>query len=69
MEDSPPQGTFLAWKKEAGNDKLITYVIERGDTLIAIASKYHISFENLKKFNGLRSDTILIGQVLKIPAS
>ena len=69
MEDSPPQGTFLAWKKEAENDKLITYVIEPGDSLIAIANKYHISFENLKKFNGLRSNTILIGQVLKIPAS
>ena len=69
MEDSPPQGTFLAWKKEAENDKLITYVIEPGDSLIAIANEYHISFENLKKFNGLRSNTILIGQVLKIPAS
>lgn len=69
MEDSPPQGTFLAWKKELENDKLITYVIEPGDSLIAIANKYHISFENLKKFNGLRSNTILIGQVLKIPAS
>ena len=69
MEDSPPQGTFLAWKKEAESDKLITYVIEPGDSLIAIANKYHISFENLKKFNGLRSNTILIGQVLKIPAS
>ena len=69
MEDSPPQGTFLAWKKEAENDKLITYVIEPGDSLIAIANKYHISFENLKKFNGLRSNTILIGQVLKIPVS
>ncbi len=69
MEDSPPQGTFLAWKKEAENDKLITYVIEPGDSLIDIANKYHISFENLIKFNGLRSNTILIGQVLKIPAS
>ena len=69
MESNPPPGTFLAWRKQDGGNALITYVIERGDTLSEIAGKYRVSFENLKKINGLRSDKIRIGQVLKIPAS
>ena len=69
MVDNPPPGSFLAWRKRGGDGELITYVIEPGDTLSGIASRYRISFASLKKVNGLRSDMIKIGQVLKIPAS
>ena len=69
MQDNPPDGSFLAWKKQGGDDKLGTYIIIRGDTLSEIASRYRVSFSNLKKVNGLRSNTIRIGQILKIPAS
>jgi N-acetylmuramoyl-L-alanine amidase len=44
-------------------------VIVRGDTLSEIASRYRVSSDNIKRVNGLRSDKIRIGQVLKIPAS
>ncbi len=69
VEQSPPPGSFLAWKKQGGDEKLVKHVIERGDTLSGIADKYRVSAESLKKINGLSSDLIRIGQVLKIPTS
>lgn len=43
------------------------YKVKSGDTLSEIAQKYHTSVAKIKKANGLRSNTIQIGQVLKIP--
>jgi len=69
VEQNPPPGSFLAWKKQGGDEKLVKYVIESGDTLSGIANKYRVSAESLKRINGLRGDLIRIGQVLKIPTS
>ena len=69
MQDNPPAGTYLAWVKQGNEVQQITHVIERGDTLSEIASKYRVSFKKLKDFNGLSSNTIRIGQTLKIPPS
>lgn len=69
MDNNPPPGSLLAWKKHNGDEKLSEYVIERGDTLSGIADRYQISAESIKKINGLRGDLIKIGQVLKIPTS
>jgi N-acetylmuramoyl-L-alanine amidase len=69
MQKNPPGGSFLAWKKQGGNEKLTTHITVRGDTLSEIASRYRVSFKRLKKINGLRGNTIRIGQILKIPAS
>jgi LysM repeat protein len=43
------------------------YKVKTGDSLSEIAEKHHTSLSKLKKANGLRSDTIQIGQILKIP--
>ena len=64
---SPPTGSYLAWIKQGQNGPQVTHVIKRGDTLSEIAQRYRVSFEQLKAINGLRSDTIRIGQKLKIP--
>ncbi len=69
MQENPPGGSFLAWKKNGGNERLATHIIVYGDTLSEIASRYRVSFKNLKKVNGLRGNKIRIGQILKIPAS
>ncbi|MBO5720874.1 MAG: LysM peptidoglycan-binding domain-containing protein, partial [Bacteroidales bacterium] len=45
-----------------------SHKVKSGDTLGSIASKYGISVNALKKSNGLNSNLIRIGQVLKIPA-
>ncbi len=43
------------------------YTVKSGDTLSQIAEKQHTSVSKIKKANGLRSDMIRAGQVLKIP--
>jgi LysM repeat protein len=42
--------------------------VAKGDTLTSLAKKYNTSVESLKSANGLRTDTISLGQNLKIPA-
>jgi peptidoglycan endopeptidase LytE len=44
-----------------------TYTVQKGDTLSAIASKYHTSVVDLKTLNNLASDLILISQTLQVP--
>ncbi len=42
-----------------------SYQVKKGDTLYSIARKFNISVAKLKQINGLKSNTISIGQVLK----
>ena len=67
LANNPPDGSYLAWLKKGSESPAVTYVIERGDTLSEIASRYRVSFKRLKEINGLRDDTIRVGQKLKIP--
>lgn len=68
FQQSPPPGTYLASIKNKG-DKLKRYVIAPGDTLSMIALRHDTSMNSLKKLNGLKSSSIRIGQVIKVPAS
>lgn len=43
------------------------YTVKKGDTIGKIALKFGISQKELKRDNGLRSNNIRIGQVLKVP--
>lgn len=43
-----------------------TYTVQDGDTLASIANSFHISVGNLKRLNGLMSNVLFIGRVLKI---
>ena len=42
------------------------YTVKRGDTLYSISRRFGITVNDLKQINGLRSNTISIGQELKI---
>lgn len=44
-----------------------SYKVQRGDTLGGIARRYGIKVSELKAMNGLRKDTIYIGQKLTVP--
>ena len=44
-----------------------TYSVKKGDTLITIAKKYGTTAAKIKTINGLKSSTLHVGQVLKIP--
>lgn len=51
---------------EGGDGSSIRYKIKSGDTLGRIAAKYHVSVSSLKKWNGLKSDSIRAGRYLTI---
>ena len=51
----------------SGESSENTYTVKSGDTLYKIASNYGISVDALKKANNLTSNTLSIGQVLRIP--
>jgi len=61
---SPPPGTWIA-----SNRQPVRYRVVRGDTLGEIASRYRVSLYSLRRFNGLKTDTIRVGSELLIPTT
>ncbi len=54
-------------QKEQGKTKVITYIVQKGDTLWSIASKHKGStVADLKKLNNLSSEEVKPGQKIKI---
>lgn len=43
------------------------HIVRRGETLSGVASRYRVSLSGLKSANRLRSDTVWVGQKLRIP--
>ena len=54
-------------KVPASEQKYSIYVVQNGDYLAKISKKCNVTIAAIKKANGLKSDTIRIGQKLKIP--
>lgn len=53
----------------SSSNKSSTYVVKSGDSLSKIAAKYKVTVSQLKSWNNLKSDTIYIGQTLKLNGS
>jgi len=54
------------------NNDLITedtdyYIVKKGDTLYSIANKYNVSVNDIKSLNNLTSNSLQIGDKIKIP--
>lgn len=45
------------------------YIVQKGDTLYSISRKLNTTVDKLKSLNNLSSNTIQIGQILKIPTT
>ena len=54
--------------KEA-QDTSDEYVVKKGDTLYSIARKYNTSVDNLKSINNITTDSLAIGQIIKLPST
>ncbi len=49
------------------NVRYVKYRVKRGDSLLVISKKFGVSYKKIKRINELSSNTIRVGQVLKIP--
>ena len=59
FDDYAPPGTLLAARR---------HVIGQGDSLAAVAARYQVTPDALRAANGLRSESLPVGKVLRIPA-
>jgi N-acetylmuramoyl-L-alanine amidase len=61
---SPPPGTWIA-----ANRRQMRHIVERGDTLGEIASRYRVSLNRLRPANDIKGDVIHVGATLVIPTT
>lgn len=62
-------GQILNLPKEDTISEYTIYIVQRGDTLYSVANKNGITVDNLKEYNNLDNNTLIIGQQLLIPQS
>ena len=65
--ENPPPNTLIAMNQKRGPAQQVSHVITRGDTLSEIAERYNVSMSAIKMANRLSSDSVRVGQKLKIP--
>jgi len=62
---APPPGTWIAANRLVPRE----HVVARGESLSLIAQRHGVTVAALRSANKLRSDTVLVGAVLRIPTS
>lgn len=66
LKENPPEGIILS-NATSSSGSVSQHKVSRGESLSVIASKYGTSTQALMKYNNLKSSSLAIGQVLKIP--
>ncbi len=67
LKANPPEGIILS-NATSSTGSVSQHKVSRGESLSVIASKYGTSTQTLMKLNNLKSSSLAIGQVLKIPS-
>lgn len=62
FDEKPPEGTLFASRQQG-----IKHTVSSGQSLSVIANKYGMTVAGIKNANGLKSNTLRVGQVLVIP--
>jgi N-acetylmuramoyl-L-alanine amidase len=65
--DNPPPNTMIALNQRGSSQQQVRHVISRGDTLSEIAERYNVSMSAIKSANRLSSNSVRVGQTLRIP--
>ncbi len=60
------QGSSKSPAKSQSTSSVRTHTVKKGETLSVISRKYGCTVNDLKKWNGLKSNTLKVGQKLKI---
>ncbi|MEZ9698082.1 N-acetylmuramoyl-L-alanine amidase [Vibrio sp. 10N.261.46.E12] len=68
LKANPPEGIILS-NATSSTGSVSQHKVSRGESLSVIASKYGTSTQALMKYNNLKSSSLAIGQVLKIPGN
>lgn len=63
---APTPQTPAAPPKQSEGTGSTTYTVKSGDTLSGIGYRYGVSVQDLKSWNGLKSDMIYVGQKLSV---
>lgn len=50
-----------------GSIHSVVHTVRRGDSLSKISAQYNVTIKAIKRVNGLRSNTLVLGQKLKLP--
>ena len=61
------QNLIIPSKSGINPDNMFLYTVKKGDSLYSIAMKYDIDVNSIKNLNYLTSDSIYVGQVIRIP--
>jgi len=67
MTSLDPAETMQTQTSEKPRDQIISYTVKDGDTLAKIAAEKGVSVDSIKWLNDIKSDSLSIGQVIKIP--
>lgn len=63
----PPAPAPQAAPAPAKEADYTIYIVQRGDYLAKISKRYNVRIDAIKELSGLKSDTIRLGQKLKLP--
>ena len=66
-QNVPAPGPSPAPSPGTGEDSF-TYTVRSGDTLWLLANRYGTTVDAIRRMNGLTSDNLSVGQVLRIPS-